>query len=73
MGVSCGTGIKQSASSVMLHVANVPINGGVKRQRGCPKGVPRLFMFYFVGTPTSRVWVFSLYACFPCSLPCMEI
>ena len=73
MGVPYGTGLKQSASSVMLYVANMPINGGVKRQRGCPKCVPRLFTFHFVGTPALSVWVFSLYARFPCSLLGMEI
>lgn len=68
MGVPYGTDIKQSPSSVMLHVAHVSINGGVKRQRGCLKDILRLFMFHFVGTPALSVRVFSLHVCFSRSL-----
>ncbi len=55
MGVPYETGLKQSTSFVTLHVAYAFINDGVERQGGCPKAVPRLFMFHLIGTQISQV------------------
>ncbi len=55
MGVPYGTGLKQSASSVMLHVAYMPINNSDEKYACYLMSVPQLFIFGGVGTLTSGV------------------